>query len=142
ARLIQPTALGYVFTLCYLLWSDSDKSQFCFFFFKLRLPPRSTLFPYTTLFRSAEDLRSWHEGVPRLPPAWQQADPGDQSGIRERLVVEPRGVGQAYEGWAVRTIDGGLLSKPRRASESVCGLDRSHRQRRNAERRAFTAGGS
>src|SRR5438067_2759206 len=25
---------------------------FCFFFFILRRPPRSTLFPYTTLFRS------------------------------------------------------------------------------------------
>src|SRR5690349_24202020 len=27
--------------------------SFLFFFFMLRLPPRSTLFPYTTLFRSA-----------------------------------------------------------------------------------------
>src|SRR5690349_24701041 len=26
--------------------------SFCFFFFMLRPPPRSTLFPYTTLFRS------------------------------------------------------------------------------------------
>src|SRR5438067_7044590 len=29
-----------------------------FFFLMLRLPPRSTLFPYTTLFRSARVLRS------------------------------------------------------------------------------------
>src|SRR5437764_13199526 len=28
-------------------------SLFCFFFLMLRRPPRSTLFPYTTLFRSA-----------------------------------------------------------------------------------------
>src|SRR5688572_31932960 len=27
-------------------------SPFCFFFLMLRRPPRSTLFPYTTLFRS------------------------------------------------------------------------------------------
>src|SRR5258708_39882274 len=27
-----------------------------FFFLMIRRPPRSTLFPYTTLFRSAEDL--------------------------------------------------------------------------------------
>src|SRR5207253_10625679 len=27
-----------------------------FFFFPFRLPPRSTLFPYTTLFRSADDF--------------------------------------------------------------------------------------
>src|SRR5215813_15016184 len=30
---------------------------FCFFFLMIRRPPRSTLFPYTTLFRS-------HEGCP------------------------------------------------------------------------------
>src|SRR2546427_12988778 len=27
--------------------------EFCFFFLMIRRPPRSTLFPYTTLFRSA-----------------------------------------------------------------------------------------
>src|SRR2546426_4957234 len=30
----------------------------CFFFLMIRRPPRSTLFPYTTLFRSRA-LRSW-----------------------------------------------------------------------------------
>src|SRR2546430_11332373 len=29
------------------------------FFLMIRRPPRSTLFPYTTLFRSAEALRMW-----------------------------------------------------------------------------------
>src|SRR2546426_9640705 len=29
---------------------------FCFFFLMIRRPPRSTLFPYTTLFRSAPEL--------------------------------------------------------------------------------------
>src|SRR5688572_32986979 len=29
---------------------------FCFFFLMLRRPPRSTLFPYTTLFRSLQEL--------------------------------------------------------------------------------------
>src|SRR5438270_10098702 len=29
---------------------------FCFFFFTIRPPPRSTLFPYTTLFRSVGGL--------------------------------------------------------------------------------------
>src|SRR2546427_9871747 len=29
----------------------------CFFFLMIRRPPRSTLFPYTTLFRSLEHLR-------------------------------------------------------------------------------------
>src|SRR5437870_12388376 len=30
----------------------SDRSTFLFFFLMIRRPPRSTLFPYTTLFRS------------------------------------------------------------------------------------------
>src|SRR3712207_9302179 len=29
-----------------------------FFFLMIRRPPRSTLFPYTTLFRSGKDIRS------------------------------------------------------------------------------------
>src|SRR2546430_16380960 len=31
-----------------------DTCSFCFFFLMIRRPPRSTLFPYTTLFRSSE----------------------------------------------------------------------------------------
>src|SRR5258708_24514759 len=31
--------------------------HFCFFFLMIRRPPRSTLFPYTTLFRSVLELR-------------------------------------------------------------------------------------
>src|SRR5439155_21026646 len=38
-----------------------------FFFFMLRRPPRSTLFPYTTLFRScAETVRPCHPRIRRL----------------------------------------------------------------------------
>src|SRR5205085_3494906 len=33
---------------------------FFFFFLMLRRPPRSTLFPYTTLFRSLHRRISWH----------------------------------------------------------------------------------
>src|SRR5690348_18474452 len=41
-------------------------SYFCFFFFlMLRRPPRSTLFPYTTLFRSRSGRR---RGCRRLYP--------------------------------------------------------------------------
>src|SRR6266581_7733103 len=36
---------------------------FCFFFLMIRRPPRSTLFPYTTLFQSAAHSCSW----PALP---------------------------------------------------------------------------
>src|SRR5258705_9164317 len=37
---------------------------FSFFFLMIRRPPRSTLFPYTTLFRSL--VRPLHEGRPPL----------------------------------------------------------------------------
>src|SRR3712207_6976666 len=39
----------------------------CFFFLMIRRPPRSTLFPYTTLFRSAQ--RAAGGGRPRLQGA-------------------------------------------------------------------------
>src|SRR5574340_336415 len=34
-------------------WRMSFPISFCFFFLMIRRPPRSTLFPYTTLFRSS-----------------------------------------------------------------------------------------
>src|SRR3712207_7265015 len=42
-----------------------------FFFLMIRRPPRSTLFPYTTLFRSADVLRH----APRDPPGDLLAQP-------------------------------------------------------------------
>src|SRR5258708_39051466 len=35
----------------------------CFFFLMIRRPPRSTLFPYTTLFRSVKDLASMNNSL-------------------------------------------------------------------------------
>src|SRR2546427_11870820 len=41
--------------------------SFCFFFLMIRRPPRSTLFPYTTLFRSESRERVlWLAGTLRL----------------------------------------------------------------------------
>src|SRR2546422_11715983 len=45
------------------LYSSKLPCQF-FFFLMIRRPPRSTLFPYTTLFRSGVQRR--HRGQPRL----------------------------------------------------------------------------
>src|SRR2546425_9576068 len=42
----------------------TDSCPFFFFFLMIRRPPRSTLFPYTTLFRSLRSRRSWV----RIPP--------------------------------------------------------------------------
>src|SRR3712207_7390254 len=42
-----------------MLFLDYDALIYCFFFFlMIRRPPRSTLFPYTTLFRSARRSES------------------------------------------------------------------------------------
>src|SRR5437588_13130073 len=46
----------------YIIYSDSDIVFSIFvFFLMIRRPPRSTLFPYTTLFRSIK-LRAWASG--------------------------------------------------------------------------------
>src|SRR3712207_9197854 len=39
-----------------MLYLSSVVIVFFFFFLMIRRPPRSTLFPYTTLFRSGDDL--------------------------------------------------------------------------------------
>src|SRR2546427_11417044 len=43
--------------ICYL-YTSHNHIFFLFFFLMIRRPPRSTLFPYTTLFRSDFDLRN------------------------------------------------------------------------------------
>src|SRR3712207_9509043 len=53
--------------------------RFVFFFLMIRRPPRSTLFPYTTLFRSILDPRS-NDRARRS--GRRQYGPGDRRGIR------------------------------------------------------------
>src|SRR5256885_12380690 len=57
----------------------------------IRRPPRSTLFPYTTLFRSRLGLKAWlarqlQPGPRPLPPQAQQRI--DQLGISQRPMNE------------------------------------------------------
>src|SRR6516225_10877624 len=48
---------------------------FCFFFLMIRRPPRSTLFPYTTLFRSpAWPPWSWRPTPRTRRPAWRSEE--------------------------------------------------------------------
>src|SRR2546422_8941116 len=86
---------------------------FYFFFLMIRRPPRSTLFPYTTLFRSRVDRRQM--GDPVLAPEGLHARVhdgvglygGTQAGLRpaqrqgrrlERRPGErPRALGQRYQ---------------------------------------------
>src|SRR2546429_4794250 len=54
---------GALWYVCY----SSEILSFFFFFLMIRRPPRSTLFPYTTLFRSGE-------GRPRVVQHGEHAD--------------------------------------------------------------------
>src|SRR6266571_3773855 len=62
---------------------------FFFFFLMIRRPPRSTLFPYTTLFRSPaalrDDAREPARRAPPRPPALSPAPRADA-----RVVARPR----------------------------------------------------
>src|SRR3712207_8994167 len=57
-----------------------------FFFLMIRRPPRSTLFPYTTLFRSHVHDRLAREVAPHLHHA-------DRQEARARFAQRPRGAG-------------------------------------------------
>src|SRR3712207_7053451 len=70
-----------------------------FFFLMIRRPPRSTLFPYTTLFRSRHHVGAVEPGVPaanREQPRRDQGrqaareDAGELVDKREPAVAHPR----------------------------------------------------
>src|SRR2546430_9187705 len=52
-----------------------------FFFLMIRRPPRSTLFPYTTLFRSTRDFRAESHPPPARPWSWSLGG-GDRKSTR------------------------------------------------------------
>src|SRR6266853_5945056 len=63
---------------------------FFFFFLLIRRPPRSTLFPYTTLFRSPGSASAAHApACPRSPVTDRPAEPAtDRSGRSEEHTSE------------------------------------------------------
>src|SRR3712207_7578385 len=64
-----------------------------FFFLMIRRPPRSTLFPYTTLFRSRPPLRRGDSLHSVHPVRMTEKPPNSQSGILSKDGVE-RGCGR------------------------------------------------
>src|SRR6478736_7760871 len=71
-------------------------SSFFFFFLMIRRPPRSTLFPYTTLFRSRRRTRrqgpAGHRVAP-LPPSRSEEHTSElqsQSNLVCRLLLEKK----------------------------------------------------
>src|SRR2546428_3144900 len=71
---------------------------FFFFFLMIRRPPRSTLFPYTTLFRSFPDDESGWQ-----PRRVLDGDVAGEEGAAERQPVDRAGVDDA--GHAVQLFD-------------------------------------
>src|SRR5256885_13114439 len=63
-----------------------------FFFLMIRRPPRSTLFPYTTLFRSHERRRRRRSGRPRAadPRRSAQGEPSAATAALNRSTVFAR----------------------------------------------------
>src|SRR5256885_14816352 len=56
-----------VVSLFFFFYTSHSARFFFFFFLMIRRPPRSTLFPYTTLFRSPKaDQKLWEDRARRL----------------------------------------------------------------------------
>src|ERR1041385_9295104 len=56
-----------------------------FFFLMIRRPPRSTLFPYTTLFRSQTDFRSRFSSWKKVFPSVMRRSEEHTSELQSRL---------------------------------------------------------
>src|SRR5882762_1786174 len=97
-----------------------------FFFLMIRRPPRSTLFPYTTLFRS-------HPSDPRRAQGGRVPAPAAPVGLRSRAGAhEPRLHRRALSRAHRRAHGNGSRDRP---------LDRPHRGVSGRDRRGFRADG-
>src|SRR5687767_15616060 len=63
----------------------------------LRRPPRSTLFPYTTLFRSGAEERRNHREAARLEPVPRRRPRRRNAGAGRRPRRPPRGEAQGAD---------------------------------------------
>src|SRR5256886_7170618 len=77
--------------------SDLPSGYVFFFFLMIRRPPRSTLFPYTTLFRSTERVE--HRGMPEAAARQEEHEPAPdvpaEPQTAERNDHEPKAQGHA-----------------------------------------------
>src|SRR3712207_9042915 len=62
-----------------------------FFFLMIRRPPRSTLFPYTTLFRSRDDLRALQKRL-GITSLYVTHDQSEAMAISDKVVIMKSGV--------------------------------------------------
>src|SRR3712207_7701820 len=85
----------------------------CVFFLMIRRPPRSTLFPYTTLFRSVPRTRGEVHGEQpgeEHQLAGEPDDRADADHVRSGQRVHPRGVEGAARHGAV--VTGLIMASP------------------------------
>src|SRR2546422_11683870 len=100
----------FYFSLCWLAL------HFLFFFFlMIRRPPRSTLFPYTTLFRSDPMLEFFRRFMPDLPERGQarQGLGSGRSGMKRDRKSTRLNSSHGYISYAVF-----CLKKKKKTSES------------------------
>src|SRR2546429_3655408 len=86
--------------------------RFVFFFLMIRRPPRSTLFPYTTLFRSPSVGARWHAAAVFFPAAaglWQRSEE-HTSELQSRLHLVCRLLLEKKNAWQLRRGSSRCLS--------------------------------
>src|SRR2546427_12356632 len=84
----------------YFCYYNLTNNIFFFFFLMIRRPPRSTLFPYTTLFRSYDHVVALRAVTSRdgMTADWFPFPPDVLGRISNRIINEVRGVNRvAYD---------------------------------------------
>src|SRR2546430_11783562 len=124
-----------LYRLVLLVVCFSMLSDIFFFFLMIRRPPRSTLFPYTTLFRSrrgaVRGIELYHHVVQLVVPG-ERADPARQAVLRRS--EEHTSELQSQSNLVCRL----LLEKKKTDSLSITSLDqRFYSRRREASRQRY-----
>src|SRR5207253_3307698 len=89
---LQTSTRPHATTVLYLNPTYSFSIHFRFFFFTIPRPPKSTLFPYTTLFRSDQETE-----LKRLPvPAHHRDHPRSPSSDRKSTRLNSSHVATSY----------------------------------------------
>src|SRR5438874_12646223 len=81
SNLLFPSSISMILFYCSFVVLFLMSRLLCFFFLLLRPPPRSTLFPYTTLFRSQWG-RGFADGAKRKSCTDSKSSSGDRKSTR------------------------------------------------------------